>query len=132
MLLRGSHQALAVLVAREQAVDPLEMEAKVRLCPCGLQCLGLVVAGSLELLELSERHHRDRGGGENEGHGRHLAEVQRHGHRGEGSECTTEEAELAEQLVSALGHHELLVTVLDALHHFGILGIRLHRLGLGL
>ena len=48
------------------------------------------------------------------------------------AKAPTEEAQLAEQLVTALRHHELVVPILDALHHLGILGVGLHRLGFGL
>ena len=52
--------------------------------------------------------------------------------RGQRGEGTAEEAQLAKQLVATLRHHELVVAILDALHHFRVLGIGLHRLGLGL
>jgi hypothetical protein len=90
------------------------------------------VAGAIELLELAKRHHRDRGGGEDERHGRHLAEEQRHRHGGQRGERTAEEAQLAEELMAALGDHELVVAVFDALHDLRVLGVGLHRLGLGL
>jgi hypothetical protein len=132
MLLGRPHEALAMLVAGEQTVDPLQMEAEVRLCSGSLERLGLVEPARSSCLNWRKDMTVIAAAAKTSGMADTFPKYTDIGNRGQRRERTAEEAQLAEQLVAALRHHELVVAVLDALDHLRVFGIGVHRLGLGL
>ena len=124
------HEALTRRLTVEESVDPLEVEAEVRLGAGFGQRVLLGAAGHFHALVLPEREGGDHRREDQQCHGDGLADPhdrRNRQHRGAG---THEEGDLADLFGAGLCFLELDVAFLDASNHRGVLGGRPGGVGL--